>query len=506
MLSLRSKAQILSLVVSLISLVTATPLLATVPQTITFQGFLTDTSGDPLEDGSYTIRLVIYDAPIGGAVLWDAGAQSVQTLGGLFSYTLGANVTFPATLFSGPERYLGISIGADAELSPRIPFRSAPYALEASHTDSSEVALLSHTALTANQADSAQFAQVAGLALSANVSGSANLAEFADSSRIAVNANKLAGLAPNFYLDWNSITNMPSGFADGVDDGASFSAGGGLQLAGGVFSVAPSGITEQMIAVDAVTAAKIAVGAVGSSEVENNSLTATDLAANSVGTSEIANNSVTKNDMAPNSIGAEEIIAGTIDSSKIADSSITGANIAANSISLSHLQNSSFTANELLDEPGVAQVTGASFLTVPSLTTVSSLTITAPASGYVMALASFEMKVDHIFGAASQAIVGLSNTSSSLPSDQNKNVDIPSSANTGRFISIVSLQRIFFVNAGANTFYLLGRKTTSSSPIWSTFDVTFSLVYYPTAYGAVSVSLPVDPTSDSRPKTDDSSE
>ncbi len=496
--SLRSAYLKLSTIVLFFALLLFTIPGATPPQTITFQGRLTDPAGTALDDGAYVIRLAIYDAQTAGSVLWDAGEQAVLVRDGLFTYVLGSNVSLPVSLFSGANRFLGITIGSDSELAPRIPFRSSPYALEASHADSSEVASFAHSSLTAQQSDSAGFSQLAALALSANSAAFADSATLADSARTAVNANTLAGMAPGFYLDWNSINNMPAGFADGVDDGAAFSAGAGLQLVGGEFSIVASGVTEQLIADNAITAAKIAASSVGSSEVQNNSLTTVDLAANSVASSEIVDNSVTNIDMAPNSIGASELIAGAIDSTKISDSSITGAQIAPNSIGASHLQNGSFSSTGMLDEPGVAQITGASFLTVPSLTTIASLPITAPANGYVMVMASFEMKVDHVFGTASQAIVGLSNTSASLPGDQNKNMDIPSSANTGMFTSIVSLQRIFSVSAGVNTFYLLGRKTTAASPIWSTFDVTFSLVYYSTTYGTVSTvqpDIPLPPSS-----------
>ncbi len=491
--ALRSAYLKLSIVVLFFALHLQTTSNATPPQTITFQGRVTDSTGAALVDGAYIIRLAIYDAQVGGNILWDAGEQAVLIKGGLFTYVIGSSVSLPVSLFSEPDRFLGITVGSDNELAPRIRFQSSPYALEASHADSSKVAALAHSSLTAIQSDTSDFSQLAALALASNSSTVADSAGLADSAKIAADANSLAGMSPGFYLDWNSINNMPAGFADGVDDGAAFSAGAGLQLVGGEFSITASGVTEQLIADNAITATKIAASSVGSSEVQNNSLTTVDLAANSVASSEIVDNTVTQDDMAPNSIGASELIAGAIDSTKISDSSITGAQIAPNSIGVSHLQSGSFSSTGMLDEPGVAQITGASFLTVPSLITVSSLSITAPANGYVMALASFEMKVDHIFGTASQAIVGLSNTSAALPGDQNKNVDIPSSANAGTFTSIVSLQRIFPVSAGVNTFYLLGRKTTSASPIWSTFDVTFSLVYYSTAYGTVSTIQPETP-------------
>ena len=103
---------------------------ADVPQLVNYQGRLTDGTGSPVSDGSYSVTIALYDVASGGAPLWSE-TQSITTEGGLFTTLLGTFTPFDASLLTGTSRYLGISVGADPELSPRIRLASVPYALSA---------------------------------------------------------------------------------------------------------------------------------------------------------------------------------------------------------------------------------------------------------------------------------------------------------------------------------------------------------------------------------------
>jgi hypothetical protein len=78
---------------------------------------------------SVTFRL--YNVSTGGAALWTE-TQSLNVVNGLFSTQLGATTTFASAgvAFDVPY-FLGITVGTDAEMSPRPPLTSAPYALRA---------------------------------------------------------------------------------------------------------------------------------------------------------------------------------------------------------------------------------------------------------------------------------------------------------------------------------------------------------------------------------------
>ncbi len=108
---------------------------AQVPNTINYQGRLTDASSSPVADGAYLVKFIIYDAPTAGTDLWNTGFQTINTVDGLFTYQLGSNVTLPSGIFSDTNRYLGITVGTDPELSPRTRFSPSSYAFNAATAD-----------------------------------------------------------------------------------------------------------------------------------------------------------------------------------------------------------------------------------------------------------------------------------------------------------------------------------------------------------------------------------
>ncbi|MFT3774177.1 MAG: hypothetical protein QM820_53115 [Minicystis sp.] len=102
---------------------------AAVPQALTEQGRLFDTAGSPLQ-GSVSLTFSVYATPAGGAPLWTE-TQTVALDEGYFSTQIGATTPFPAGLWDGSTRYVGIAVGADPEMAPRQPTSSVPYALVA---------------------------------------------------------------------------------------------------------------------------------------------------------------------------------------------------------------------------------------------------------------------------------------------------------------------------------------------------------------------------------------
>jgi len=118
-----------SLVMVAILLATMLPLVvfADVPQRINYQGYLTDSGGNPV-NGSVDIVFSIYDVAAGGTAIWTE-TQTVVVNKGLFNVQLGSVTPLPS--FSGSPRYLGIKVGTDPEMTPRQMLASAPYALNA---------------------------------------------------------------------------------------------------------------------------------------------------------------------------------------------------------------------------------------------------------------------------------------------------------------------------------------------------------------------------------------
>ena len=95
---------------------------------LSFQGRLAASDGKPLPDGPYTVRFTVYDAAAGGATLWQE-SQSVTQVGGTFTAILGSTTSFPTNLFTGGNRWLGIKVGSDPEMTQRIRFTASPWAI-----------------------------------------------------------------------------------------------------------------------------------------------------------------------------------------------------------------------------------------------------------------------------------------------------------------------------------------------------------------------------------------
>jgi Collagen triple helix repeat (20 copies) len=100
---------------------------AAVPMALDEQGRLFDAIGNPVV-GTTAFVFTLYDAPAAGNVLWTE-TQGVTLDGGYFSARLGEVTPFPAGVFDGSKRYLGVAVNGDAEMTPRQAIVSVPYAL-----------------------------------------------------------------------------------------------------------------------------------------------------------------------------------------------------------------------------------------------------------------------------------------------------------------------------------------------------------------------------------------
>ena len=94
-----------------------------IPHMINYQGMLTNDEGTPL-NGLYDLTFRIYDVPSGGTALWTENYNDEEVLDGLFNVIL----EIPASVFNGPDRYMGITVWPDAELTPRTRLTSVGYA------------------------------------------------------------------------------------------------------------------------------------------------------------------------------------------------------------------------------------------------------------------------------------------------------------------------------------------------------------------------------------------
>lgn len=89
------------------------------PSTIPVQGRLTLANGAVVK-GTQKMTFRIYDAATNGSQLWTEAQGTVSVTKGVWKVELGGTSGFPSTLFAGGARWLGIQVGTDAEMVPRI--------------------------------------------------------------------------------------------------------------------------------------------------------------------------------------------------------------------------------------------------------------------------------------------------------------------------------------------------------------------------------------------------
>ncbi|MBN2090797.1 hypothetical protein JW964_14385 [candidate division KSB1 bacterium] len=103
------------------------------PQVINYQGVLTNAGGTPL-NGNFSIVFSIYTVPGGGVAAWSE-TQTVAVNNGHLNVLLGVINPIPYTVFNGPDKYLGVKVGSDPEMTPRKRLVSVGYAFTAHNAD-----------------------------------------------------------------------------------------------------------------------------------------------------------------------------------------------------------------------------------------------------------------------------------------------------------------------------------------------------------------------------------
>ena len=93
-----------------------------------YQGRLTNPStGQPVTDGTYAMTFNLY-TDSAGSVVWTE-TKNVSVANGQFSALIGDVTSLPQSLLNGQELWLGIKVGADAEMTPRQIILPVAYAM-----------------------------------------------------------------------------------------------------------------------------------------------------------------------------------------------------------------------------------------------------------------------------------------------------------------------------------------------------------------------------------------
>lgn len=99
---------------------------ATPPRTLDYQGVLEAAQGGPVADGDYSMVFALYAVPTGGTAIWSE-PHTVTVSGGRFDVVLGSITALDGLLFEDPY-WLGLTVGADPEMTPRTELTGTAYA------------------------------------------------------------------------------------------------------------------------------------------------------------------------------------------------------------------------------------------------------------------------------------------------------------------------------------------------------------------------------------------
>ena len=110
------------------------------PPQLDYQGKLTDATGNPINGPTSMVFRIWSDANKFATVMWIETQAVVQVENGLFHVVLGDYVPLPTNLFDADGRVLSVQVGSDAQMTPRLPLQSVPYALNAERADSAAAA------------------------------------------------------------------------------------------------------------------------------------------------------------------------------------------------------------------------------------------------------------------------------------------------------------------------------------------------------------------------------
>jgi hypothetical protein len=230
-----------------------------IPRTISYQGVLCDATGKPKPDAIYTLTFRFYDAESGGTVLWSE-QKNLETKRGLFSTQLGDQVVFNTAVTFDRRYWLGIQVGTEPELSPRIPLSSVGNSFYATKAD------------TATNAVGIRDSAVTGRKIaSGHVVKSINALK----DDVTLTAGSNVTITPSGSTLTIAAASGPGGTITEVKSGSGLSGGG---TSGSVtLSLADNGVTSGKIADATVATGDLADNAVSSSKLADGAVTTSKL-------------------------------------------------------------------------------------------------------------------------------------------------------------------------------------------------------------------------------------
>ena len=484
---------------------------SSVPRLITHQGRLTTPSGQPVPDGSYLIRFVIYGAPTGGAALWDNDYRTVLVTNGLFTYPLGDSTPLPPSLFdSDTSRYLGVKVGVDPEMSPRIKLGTVPYSAKAQFSDSSRHAqTIADNSVTGPkiQSGSIEFADIGangalpgqvpkwnGSSWTADSDQTGEASGWVDNATVVSlkNTSDSVGIGtttPGRKLDVvGSIRASDSIFAAVSEVGS--------PATHGEFNIYRSGSSTPII-----SAFPDAQGAILDLYDENGGYTHSLKADfnGSGGSLAVMSNWPSGNGFSVDGnydgTGNPRVTVTGTAATTVFDMSATDNNSVV-------LPSGSISASEILDEPGIASNNNSSSITLntSAMQDLATVTITIPSSGYVLVHGQCRGFISGTTG-TNLGIIQIDESSGGGPFATGSvyaTYGSMAAPNTSIMHFPVSIMRIYAKSAGTYTFRIEGAAYSANNAAAVTQASNSNLIatFFSTSYGSVMSAVPATEAGD----------
>lgn len=178
--------------------------------------------------------------------------------------------------------------------------------------------------------------------------------------------------------------------------------------------------------------------------------------------------------------------ANSVTTARLQDNAVTGAKIAANAVIGAKIANGAVDATKTADEPGVGQEIepATAFSIANSDVVVVNAEITVPGSGFVLAVVSGTLSINHTLNTGSQVFIDITkNTQNPAATDARSSTVLPPSLPTGTYETPYSVQKIFRVNAAGVT--SISVRAVRQFGSGGTATGRLSLMYFPTNYGLV---------------------
>lgn len=481
--------------------------LADVPHSISYQGRLIDDNGAVVND-TVTVALAIYNDQLASDKLWTEEHPDVVVSDGLFELLMGSVVPIPSSVFDGSTRYLLIEVNGTPSDS-LIPLVSVANAYRSIHSDTAQYAL--------SGTGSSVWSKSGDNVYLPSLSDEVGIGLTSPQERLHIEGNiKLEGGGAVKF--GGGVTQLRSTSTFGQED-LYVSGQDDIYLEPRDQIRVRDYLGDDWALIDPEEE-MIGIGTMSPEEIlhllnDNSSgrafmkIQATDALHGEVGIrletpqnrwhwrmDDYTNNNIPDGALGLRSqdSGAEVMVwtgdgkVGVRNTTPDATLDVNGdvqvsGTLQAGEISGDYADNS-VVLDDILNEPGIASAAASGPLSLStSYGALLTRQITVPASGYILALASVRVFLDHGMSGPSEFAMAVSTEPDDIGASLKWWHYLSSNQDRGSYYVTISGSQLFYAPAqGTYTYYLIGKRHADNSA-WA-YSRSLNLIYLPTVYSS----------------------